>query len=43
MVKDNVLAQSDFTGHNTVIDDCSAFLVSVFSEDIGKHARAAYG
>ncbi len=43
MVKGNVLAQSNFTNHTTVVDGCSAFRVYVFGDDIGKHACAADG
>ena len=42
-VKGKLLAQSDFTGHTNVVDGCSAFLVNVFGERIGKHARASDG
>jgi enamine deaminase RidA (YjgF/YER057c/UK114 family) len=42
-VKGNVLAQSNFTGHTAIVDGCSAFLVYVFGNDIGKHARATNG
>lgn len=43
MVKGKVLAQSDFSGHTLIVDGCSAFLVYVFGDDIGKHAGAADG
>lgn len=43
MIKGKLLAQSDFTGHTSVVDGCSSFLVNVFGEDIGKHARTVDG
>jgi enamine deaminase RidA (YjgF/YER057c/UK114 family) len=43
MIKGKLLAQSDFTGHTSVVDGCSTFLVNVFGEDIGKHARTVDG
>ena len=43
MIKGKILSQPDFTGHTTIIDACSALLVRVFGEDIGKHARTTDG
>ena len=42
-VEGKILSQPDFTGHTAVIDACSALLVRVFGEDIGKHARSSAG
>jgi hypothetical protein len=42
-VKVLVLFQPDFIGHTAVIDACSAFLVNVFGDDVGKHARSSDG
>jgi enamine deaminase RidA (YjgF/YER057c/UK114 family) len=42
-VRGNILAQSNFTGQTAIVDGCSGFLVYVFGNDIGKHARASYG
>jgi enamine deaminase RidA (YjgF/YER057c/UK114 family) len=43
MIKGKILAQPDFIDHTSVVDGCSAFLVYVFGDKIGKHARAADG
>ncbi len=42
-VKGKIVTQSDFTGHTAIVDGCSAFLVNVFGDDVGKHARASDG
>lgn len=42
-IKGKILSQPDFTGHTAIVDGCSAFLVNVFGEDIGKHARTSDG
>lgn len=38
-----VNAEPSFTDHSKVMNGCSDFLVEVFGEEVGKHARAAVG
>lgn len=42
-VKGKILSQPDFTGHTAIVDGCSSFLVNVFGEEIGQHARTSDG
>ena len=38
-----VNAEPSFTDHSKVMNGCSDFLVEIFGEEVGKHARAAVG
>ncbi|CAF1184353.1 unnamed protein product [Adineta ricciae] len=42
-INGKVQSQSDFTNHTVVVDGCSTFLVNVFGEKVGKHARTSGG
>lgn len=42
-VKGKIWTQPGFSGHTAIVDGCSAFLVYVFGEEVGKHARTSDG
>jgi enamine deaminase RidA (YjgF/YER057c/UK114 family) len=42
-VKGKIVTQANFTGHTAIVDGCSSFLVNVFGNHTGKHARASDG
>ncbi|CAF2677898.1 unnamed protein product [Rotaria sp. Silwood2] len=42
-INGKIQTQPDFVNHTLIVDGCSAFLVNVFSDEVGKHARTSGG